>query len=65
MKGAERDNSEDFDMHSKRAREVWRELRVGELVRCPERVWTVSIKTWVFGRAVYDYVVRSVGEFRF
>ena len=37
MKGAERDNSEDFDMHSKRAREVWRELRVGELVRCPER----------------------------
>ena len=32
MKGAGRDNSEDFDMHSKRAREVWRELRVGELM---------------------------------
>ena len=37
MKGAGRDNSEDFDMHSKRAREVWRELRVGELIQCPER----------------------------
>jgi len=37
MKGAGRDNSEDFDMHSKRAREVWRELRVGELVQCPEK----------------------------
>jgi hypothetical protein len=24
-------------MHSKRAREVWRELRVGELIQCPER----------------------------
>ena len=34
---AGRDNSEDFDMHSKRAREVWRELRVGELIQCPER----------------------------
>jgi cytochrome b involved in lipid metabolism len=37
MKGAGRDNSEDFDMHSKRAREVWRELRVGELIQCPDR----------------------------
>ena len=37
MRGAGRDNSEDFDMHSKRAREVWRELRVGELIQCPER----------------------------
>ena len=37
MKGAGRDNSEDFDMHSKRARDVWRELRVGELIECPER----------------------------
>jgi len=37
MKGAIRDNSEDFEMHSKRAREVWRELKVGELVICPEK----------------------------
>ena len=58
---------EDFYMHSKRAHmgsvERVTGWRVSALSR--ERVWTVSIKTWVFGRAVYDYVVRSVGEFRF
>ena len=63
MKGAERDNSEDLTC-TRREREVWRELRVGELVRC-QRGFGQYQSNLVFGRAVYDYVVRSVGEFRF
>lgn len=32
-----RDNTEDFDMHSARARMLWEKHRIGRLVRCDER----------------------------
>jgi hypothetical protein len=32
-----RDNTEDLDMHSARANEVWERFRVGALVRCETR----------------------------